>query len=203
MKDTTAYEVHSCLSDVLDWGTGDKSYTIDGLKKFPLAGKTGTAYNFTDDWFIGYSSAITCGVWAGFDKPSAIYHGAFSSDVVLPVWVDIMNNSFDKYPAADIPQPPGLRKYEICMASGQLATDQCYETVVDKVTGAVSRRRTTYYEYATEDQVPKVACTVHTGSGSPPAPAPSARARSIPRCRPRNIPAPPSPSICPRSARFP
>ena len=110
MKDTTAYEVHSCLSDVLDWGTADKAYTIDGLKKFPLAGKTGTAYNFTDDWFIGYSSAITCGVWAGFDKPASIYHGAFSSDVVLPVWVDIMNSSFQKYPPSEIPQPHGLQK---------------------------------------------------------------------------------------------
>jgi penicillin-binding protein 1A len=165
VKDTTAYEVHSCLSDVLDWGTGDKANTIDGLKKFPAAGKTGTAYNFTDDWFIGYSSAITCGVWAGFDKPSSIYHGAFSSDVVLPVWVDIMNGSFQKYPPSEIPQPHGLRKYEICTASGQLATDQCYETVTDKATGEVSRRRTTYYELATGDQVPKEKCSVHAGGG--------------------------------------
>jgi penicillin-binding protein 1A len=166
IKDTTAYEVHSCLSDVLDWGTGDKAYTIDGLKKFPVAGKTGTAYNFTDDWFIGYSSAITCGVWAGFDKPSSIYHGAFSSDVVLPIWVDIMNSSFQKYPASEIPQPAGLHKYEICTASGQLATDQCYENVTDKVTGQVTRRRTTYYELATDDQAPKLNCSVHTGSGA-------------------------------------
>jgi len=165
VKDSTAYEVHSCLSDVLDWGTADKAYTLDGLKKFPLAGKTGTAYNFTDDWFIGYSSAITCGVWAGFDKPSSIYHGAFSSDVVLPIWVDIMNSSFQKYPPSDIPQPPNLHKYEICTASGQLATDQCYESATDKTTGQVTRRRTTYYELATEEQAPKQNCSVHSGGG--------------------------------------
>jgi penicillin-binding protein 1A len=164
IRDTTAYEVHSCLSDVLDWGTGDKAYTTYGLKKFPLAGKTGTAYNFTDDWFIGYSSAITCGVWAGFDKPGSIYRGAFSSDVVLPVWVDIMNSSIQRYPPSEIPQPHGLQKYEICTASGQLATDQCYEAVTDKVTGQVSRHRTTYYEFASEDQVPKLKCTVHSGA---------------------------------------
>jgi penicillin-binding protein 1A len=165
MKDTTAYEVHSCLSDVLDMGTADKAYTIDGLKKFPLAGKTGTAYNFTDDWFIGYSSAITCGVWAGFDKPQEIYRGAFSSDIVLPVWVDIMNSSFQRYPASDIPQPDGLKRYEICTASGQLATDNCYENVTDQATGIVTRRRTTYYELATDDQAPKVKCSVHSGGG--------------------------------------
>jgi penicillin-binding protein 1A len=150
----------------LDWGTGDKAYTEYGLKKFPLAGKTGTAYNFTDDWFVGYSSAITCGVWAGFDKPGSIYRGAFSSAVVLPIWVDIMNSSFQKYPPSEIPQPHGLQKYEICTASGQLATGQCYDTVTDKATGQVSRRRTTYYELATEDQVPKIKCTVHTGLGA-------------------------------------
>jgi penicillin-binding protein 1A len=172
IKDTTAYEVHSCLSDVLDWGTGDKAFTTYGLKKFPLAGKTGTAYNFTDDWFIGYSSAITCGVWVGFDKPSSIYHGAFSSDVALPIWVDIMNGSFQKYAAAEIPQPAGLHKYEICTASGQLATDQCYETVTDKGTGEVTRRRTTYYELATDDQVPKGKCSVHGGGGAVAASAP-------------------------------
>ena len=166
IKETTAYEVHSCLSDVLDWGTADKAYTTYGLKKYPLAGKTGTAYNFTDDWFIGYSSAVTCGVWAGFDKPGAIYHGAFSSDVVLPIWVDIMNGSFQKFPPAEILQPRGLRKYEICTASGQLATDQCFETVTDKATGQTLRHRTTYYEFATDEQAPKVKCTVHTGAGA-------------------------------------
>ena len=165
VKDTTAYEVHSCLSDVLDWGTGDKAYTTYGLKKFPLAGKTGTAYNFTDDWFIGYSSAITCGVWAGFDKPSSIYRGAFSSDIVLPVWVDIMNSSFNKHPPADIQQPAGLRKYLVCSDSGQLATDQCYDTVTDKTTGAVNRHSTAYYELASADQVPKINCTIHNGTG--------------------------------------
>jgi penicillin-binding protein 1A len=164
-RDTTAYEVHSCLSDVLDWGTGDKANTVDGLKKYPLSGKTGTAYNFTDDWFIGYSSAITCGVWAGFDKPSTIYRGAFSSDVVLPIWVDVMNASFHKYAAEEIAQPHGLQKYESCTASGQLATDQCYETVANK-DGTSARHRTTYFELATAEQVPKDKCTVHTAGGT-------------------------------------
>ena len=75
-----------------------------------------------------------------------------------------MNGSFQKYPASEIPQPKGLQKYEICTASGQLATDQCYDTVAGKGDGA-SRRRTTYFELATEDQAPKIKCSVHSGSG--------------------------------------
>ena len=103
---------------MLERGTADKAVSKYGLKKFPVAGKTGTAYNFTDDWFIGYSSAMTCGVWAGFDKPSPIYRGAFSNEVALPIWVDIMNATFSKYRAAEIPQPQAIQKYEICTVSG-------------------------------------------------------------------------------------
>ena len=165
IKDTTAYEVHSCLSEVLEYGTGDKAFSKYGLKKFPVAGKTGTAYNFTDDWFIGYSSAITCGVWAGFDKPQPIYRGAFSSDVILPVWVDVMNASFSKYPASEIPQPRGIKKYEVCLSSGQLATDKCEEIVKDKNSGETVTHRTTYFEIGTPEQAPKQTCTVH-GEGA-------------------------------------
>lgn len=161
IKDTTAYEVHSCLSEVLEWGTGDKAFSKYGLKKFPVAGKTGTAYNFTDDWFLGYSSSITCGVWAGFDKPQPIYRGAFSNEVALPIWVDVMNATFAKYRATEIPQPRGIKKYEICLSSGMLATDKCVETSQNKETGETIEHRTTYWEIGTEDQAPKQTCAVH------------------------------------------
>src|SRR6266478_4758103 len=53
-KPETAYEVHSCLADALQSGTGKAAYTQFGLRKFPTAGKTGTAYDFTDALFAGY-----------------------------------------------------------------------------------------------------------------------------------------------------
>src|SRR4051812_32438672 len=86
VKPETAYEVHSCLVDALDSGTGRAAGEKFGLKKFPAAGKTGTAYDFTDALFAGYDSSITCAVWAGFDKPQKIYRGAFGSDIALPIW---------------------------------------------------------------------------------------------------------------------
>jgi penicillin-binding protein 1A len=165
IKETTAFEVHSCLSDVLERGTGDKAFSEYGLKKFPVAGKTGTAYNFTDDWFIGYDSSVTCGVWAGFDKPSPIYRGAFSNEVTLPIWVEVMNATFAKYPPKETPQPRGLKKYEICLSSGQLATDKCFEMITDKTTGESNEHRTTYFEIATEEQAPRQNCTVHGEGG--------------------------------------
>ncbi|MCA1658355.1 MAG: transglycosylase domain-containing protein, partial [Verrucomicrobiaceae bacterium] len=57
IKPETAYEVHSCLVDALDSGTGRIAREKFGLKKFPAAGKTGTAYDFTDALFAGYDSS--------------------------------------------------------------------------------------------------------------------------------------------------
>lgn len=166
MKATTAYEVHRALAEVLDVGTGDKAYAEYGLRKFPLGGKTGTSYGFTDAWFVGYSSAVTCGVWVGLDKPAEIYRGAFSNKVALPIWVDVMNASFAGHPARDFQPPRGLERYEVCASSGQLATERCNEETAG-AEGAARRRRTTYFVEATPEQAPKQECHVHGDGGSP------------------------------------
>jgi len=159
-KPETAYEVHSCLVDALQSGTGKAAYTQFGLKKFPAAGKTGTAYDFTDALFAGYDSNFTCAVWAGFDKPQKIYRGAFGHELAMPVWVDIMNAAAEHYPPREIKQPPGLKQIEICSRSGLLATDKCYDTVKG-TTGDAIQKRTTYMEIATAAQMPAEPCNVH------------------------------------------
>ena len=160
IKPESAYEVHSCLVDALESGTGHAARQTFGLNKFPAAGKTGTAYDFTDALFAGYDNSITCAVWAGFDKPQKIYRGAFGGEIALPVWVDVMNAANERYPAKEIPEPKGMQKAEICTRSGLLATDKCYDTV--KSAGGDSvRKRTTYVELATAAQMPTEPCNVH------------------------------------------
>jgi penicillin-binding protein 1A len=158
-KPETAFEVHSCLVDALQSGTGKAAFTQFGLKKMPAAGKTGTAYDFTDALFAGYDSNFTCAVWAGFDKPQKIYRGAFGRELALPIWVDIMNAAAESYPPQEIKQPANLKQIEICSRSGLLATDKCYETV-SMATGDI-QRRTTYTEIATPSQAPTEPCNVH------------------------------------------
>lgn len=178
IKNTTAYEVHSCLAQVLEpGGTAERASTELGLGRYPLGGKTGTAYNFTDLWFCGYSSEITCAVWLGLDRQRGkqkepIYRGAFSKDLALPIWADLMKASLQDYKPRDFIQPKGLIRVEICRASGGLASEKCVENGV----------RTTYHEMATEEQSPADPCPVH--SGFVPAPAlsggdPSARRATL------------------------
>ena len=160
IKPETAYEVHSCLIDALETGTGKPARTEFGLKKFPAAGKTGTAYDFTDALFAGYDGKLTCAVWAGFDKPQKIYRGAFGRELALPVWVDIMNTAAERYPPQEVKRPAGLKEVEICSRSGLLATDKCYDTVKGP-TGDPVQKRTTYMEIATAAQMPNEPCNVH------------------------------------------
>jgi len=159
-KPETAYEVHSCLADALESGTGKAAFTQFGLKKIPAAGKTGTAYDFTDALFAGYDSNFTCAVWAGFDKPQKIYRGAFGRDLALPVWVDTMNAAAQRYPPREIKQPTSLKQVEICSRSGLLATDKCYDAI-KTANGDNVQRRTTYMEIGTQSQAPTEPCTVH------------------------------------------
>ncbi|HEV3410593.1 MAG TPA: penicillin-binding transpeptidase domain-containing protein, partial [Chthoniobacterales bacterium] len=147
IKPEIAYEVHSCLVDALEKGTGSAARNSLGLKNFPAAGKTGTAYDFTEALFAGYDSAITVAVRAGFDKPQKIFRGAFGSLVALPVWVDVMNASIARYVPKELPKPPGVQTVEICAKSGLLATDKC---------GADA-----YRELATKEQIPNDPCSVH------------------------------------------
>ncbi len=165
IRDSSAYEVHAALADSLEWGSAEKAYSRWKLKKAPLGGKTGTAYNFTDVWFVGYSSAVTCGVWAGFDSPQPIYRGGFSSDIALPIWVDFMNTALERSPAKPLHRPGTLSKHEICRSSGELATPQCMETRQDATTGQVIELRTVYNEWATTEQAPKHLCSVHGEAG--------------------------------------
>ena len=147
-----AYQVHAVLQDAL-FKTCALEAAASGLKpETPLAGKAGTAYDFTDTWFVGYSSAVTCGVWVGLDKPAKIFRGAFGKDLALPIWAQVMNSSLGVFPARPIVIPPDLKPVEICRSSGLLPSEGCR-----KFPGMIAT------EYATDAEMPSGPCDVHGG----------------------------------------
>lgn len=129
-----AHQLHRSLSESLETGTADKATLQYGLKRFEAGGKTGTAYDFTDLWFIGYNSEVTCGVWVGFDKPRTIFRGAFSSDIALPIWVEMMNASIDDFPPRPIPQPDGLEPVTLLASTGMPPPENQAVPLTDKAT---------------------------------------------------------------------
>ena len=162
IEDSTAWQVHSLLTDSLVRGTGSRAMSDFGLAAAGAAGKTGTAYNFTDVWFIGYNEAVTCGVWMGFDRPRQIFRGAFGKDLALPVWVDVMNASRDDFPATPLKVPVTVDPVDVCRLSGELATDKCVERS-RAPDGSETVESTVYTEYARIGRAPTVECSVHAG----------------------------------------
>ena len=118
----------------------------------------GTAYNFTDTYFFGYNSSVTCGVWVGFDRPTRIYRGAFGKDLALPIWTRIMNVAAEEFPTVKLPKPDTLKAAEICRRSGLLATPRCAREA-----DASGMGQGTVTEYGTEAQLPKIRCDIHGG----------------------------------------
>jgi penicillin-binding protein 1A len=164
----SAFQVTSCLEDALHKGTGARATEEYGLGNYPAAGKTGTEYGYTDNWFVGFTSEVTCAVWAGLDQPATIYKHAFSSDTVLPVWSEVMNAAAQLYPPRDFAAPAGADQVEICKVSGQLATDACYIAVPGGgKDGATQQVRSTYVEFLRPGTVVRDYCHVH-GDGLPP-----------------------------------
>lgn len=158
-----AFQTHAGLVDALQKGTGSIAYNEYGLGRFPAAGKTGTAYNFTDTYFFGYDSSVTCGVWVGFDRPTKIFRGAFGRDLALPIWSKVMNAAAEELPATDFHRPDTLKAVEICSVSGLLATPQCQQTMRNTAVAGGNKMSYTYTEWATAAQVPTVACDIHGG----------------------------------------
>ncbi len=166
---TAAHQVHSILSEYMEKGQGTAATSIFGLPAIPVAGKSGTAYGFTDTYFVGYTNKITCGVWVGFDKPTKIFRGAFGKDLALPIWAKIMAASLKSFPPAPVDQPSGLETVEICRSSGLLATPRC-QPKTSSATASTSSTApnskpvgSVYKELVSADQMPKIPCDIHGG----------------------------------------
>ncbi|MEM7010779.1 MAG: penicillin-binding transpeptidase domain-containing protein, partial [Verrucomicrobiota bacterium] len=159
----SAYQVHSALAQSLKTGTAAKARNEFGLGDYPAAAKTGTAYDFKDDWVVGYTSEVTCAVWSGFDKAATIYHGAFANETVLPLWTDIINDASDRFTPQPISPPSDAIRVELCTVSGDRATDYCYH--IEVIDGEEQQVRDSYVEFLNPKYQFRRDCAVHGPGG--------------------------------------
>jgi penicillin-binding protein 1A len=61
-----ADQVSDILQQAIERGTGTRA-KLDR----PAAGKTGTAQEYTDGWFVGYTPELSTAVWVGFTEPGS------------------------------------------------------------------------------------------------------------------------------------
>ena len=164
----TAWQVHSMMAGSLY--RGSSKGVLEGLaeKPFQGAGKGGTTHDFGDCWFTGYNARVSCAVWTGFLTPGngAIYPGAFSRDLAMPVWSSAMNAAVPYFSGGKIEMPANVVELPVCTASGERATQFCHEYKEDPATGVVKSHPTAVGEYFRAGTDRFSYCSQHSGAGS-------------------------------------
>jgi membrane peptidoglycan carboxypeptidase len=101
-----AHLVTAMLQRVVSGGTG----TAAAIGR-PVAGKTGTAQDYTNVYFAGYTPQVATAVWVGFSSgqiPMDTYYGGsvFGGTVAAPIWHDFMVRAMQGYPVEGFESPP-------------------------------------------------------------------------------------------------
>ncbi len=132
---------------------GSRSYTAPSAQwgSIPVAGKTGTTTDSTDLWFTGLTPYLSGSVWFGYDTPKSMSPYA-NSNKAAALWAKIMAKAHEGMSYTDIEMPSGITSATICMDSGKLASELCYQD---------SRDNRVYDEYFIEGTEPTSYCDAH------------------------------------------
>lgn len=85
----------SVMQDVVKMGTGTQAKLDDR----PVAGKTGTADEGRDIWFIGFTPDTCTAVWGGNDENQPIPgHNVTGGVIMAKLWKTYMKAWYDKHP---------------------------------------------------------------------------------------------------------
>jgi penicillin-binding protein 1A len=91
-KAETCQMITAILQQAINKGTGTRIRSSYGIQA-DLAGKTGTAQNYSDAWFVAYTPDLVLGTWVGARTPDVHFYsgnGAGSS-LALPVIANVLN----------------------------------------------------------------------------------------------------------------
>ena len=114
-----SFQMVSILKGVVDRGTGRRT-KITG---FEIGGKTGTTNNNTDAWFIGFTSDLIVGVYAGFDNPRTLGKRETGSSVAVPIFKDFLTNYYSEKKALPFKIPRGVELIQVNVDTGEVSFD--------------------------------------------------------------------------------
>ncbi|HYT80089.1 MAG TPA: transglycosylase domain-containing protein [Actinomycetota bacterium] len=101
-----AAQITAMLEGVVHGGTGTRA----DIGR-PQAGKTGTAQDYQDAWFMGFIPQLCTGVWVGYPRaeiPMRDVHGlkGFGGLLAAPIWHDYMTRATKSLRVMGFPTPP-------------------------------------------------------------------------------------------------
>lgn len=112
-----AYIMQSLLKAVVNEGTGARARVLGR----PLGGKTGTANDEQDAWFMGFTPYMVVGTYVGYDQVTPMGRGETGGRTALPAFVKYMQQVQDSYPPDDFPVPEGITMQSVS-AGGKTIT---------------------------------------------------------------------------------
>jgi penicillin-binding protein 1A len=63
----------------------------------PAAGKTGTAENLANAWFVGFTPKLSTAVWVGYPQGNIGMSNGFGGALAAPIWHDFMSSASGGY----------------------------------------------------------------------------------------------------------
>ncbi|MDQ3263635.1 MAG: PBP1A family penicillin-binding protein [Myxococcota bacterium] len=119
MQPAVAYLATSLMQSVVEEGT---ARAVRELQR-PAAGKTGTANEYRDAWFAGYTRDFVATAWVGFDDHASMGSSETGGSSALPVWLNFMREAHRDLPVREFEPPPGVTLVRIDPVTGLLAGD--------------------------------------------------------------------------------
>ena len=107
LDERVAANVTDILKGVISGGTG----TAADIGR-PAAGKTGTAQEWRDAWFVGFTPTLSTAVWIGNkEKPTPLYNikgvdRVTGGSIPAQTWKAFMTAALEGVPPDDFPEPP-------------------------------------------------------------------------------------------------
>mgnify|MGYP000863227731 FL=1 len=146
LSEEEAYLMTSMLQSVVSdaGGTGWRTR----LGNQPVAGKTGTANNYTDAWYVGYTPKLGTWIWIGEDNPVPMEYNQkdekgnylypegsggliISSSEAARLWGEYMREVVKGMPITHFKKPASIVSVEIDPITGLLPNEHTVNTVTE------------------------------------------------------------------------
>ena len=114
-----AYVMTDLLKGVVKRGTGTAANI--GI---PQAGKTGTADDYRNAWFIGFTPSLVTAVWVGNDDDSPM-HKVVGGSLPARIWAAFMKQATAHTDNKDWARPANVVEVNVCGTTGTPAGPDC------------------------------------------------------------------------------
>ncbi|RAK06689.1 penicillin-binding protein 1A [Halanaerobium saccharolyticum] len=118
MSEDNSYLITSMLKSVVDNGTGRRAQM-----NRDVGGKTGTTNDYTDAWFVGFTSQIATSVWIGEDTNRSMEYDVktVGSGEAAQIWGDYMREAVKDMPVINFQKPDNIIEVDVDPYTGLLS----------------------------------------------------------------------------------